>query len=320
MARKGYQFTTRVTVAEAADIAKHATLQAAATETSKTDARPVELLTKERVTKSPPARRRLLTWTAVAALILIASSGILIYSRVRGNVAFSTADTVILLVTNRTGDPVFDEALYTALRVGLEQTPYLNVLADDKVRGVMPSLNLPPAAKLTPEIARQICLSTNSRMVVASSIADAGNGFRIEIAGFDCQSGATVTRVQEDAASRNEIVRMLGLSGGATASCAGSLPYYKRATDADPEFALAYAALGLAYKSSGDPASAAAAEEKTFELRNRMTEATRFHAQNLYYDLTTGEEDKACSAAWEWCRPSLKTSLPTLTLPFAWNI
>jgi hypothetical protein len=145
-------------------------------------------------------------------LILIAASGIRIYSRVRGNVAFSAADTVILVVTNRTGDPVFDDALYTALRVGMEQTPYLNVLADNKVRGAMRSLNLPPGAKLTPEVARQVCLSTNSRMVVAGSIADAGNGFRIEMRGIDCQSGATLTRVQEDAVSRNEIVRMLGLS------------------------------------------------------------------------------------------------------------
>ena len=35
IARKGYQFTANVTVAEAADVAKHATLQAAATETLK---------------------------------------------------------------------------------------------------------------------------------------------------------------------------------------------------------------------------------------------------------------------------------------------
>src|ERR1700733_8968101 len=40
IARKGYQFTARVTVAEAADIAKYATPRAAATETSKSDARP----------------------------------------------------------------------------------------------------------------------------------------------------------------------------------------------------------------------------------------------------------------------------------------
>src|ERR1700719_1748196 len=59
IARKGYQFTARVTVAAAADIAKHATLQAAATETSKTDAQPVEFPSKEEVTKSPPPRLQL---------------------------------------------------------------------------------------------------------------------------------------------------------------------------------------------------------------------------------------------------------------------
>src|ERR1700679_2397081 len=53
IARKGYQFTPRVTVVpEAADIAKTATLQAAVTETSKTDARPVELPTEAKVTES----------------------------------------------------------------------------------------------------------------------------------------------------------------------------------------------------------------------------------------------------------------------------
>jgi eukaryotic-like serine/threonine-protein kinase len=319
IARKGYQFTGDVAAAETADTPKQVAVQVS----------------------TPRARRHLLAWMAAATLVLIAASGFWIYSRFSGKVAFSAADTVILVVTDRTGDPVFDDALYTALRVGLEQTPYLNVLADDKVRGAMRSLNLPPGAKLTPEIARQVCLSTNSRMVAASSIADAGNGFRIEIAGIDCQSGATVTRVQEDAVSRNEIVRMLGLSaarlrtalGEPRASMArfnkpleeatssspealqfltegyrrhlagdprGALPYYKRATDADPEFALAYVALGLAYYLSGDFPSSEAAEKKAFELRNRMTEAARFHAENIYYDAATGEEEKACSVAWEW--------------------
>src|SRR5277367_5732180 len=56
IARKGYQFTARVTVAEAVDIAKHPVLQGAATETSKTDARPVEFPTNEKVSQSPPLR------------------------------------------------------------------------------------------------------------------------------------------------------------------------------------------------------------------------------------------------------------------------
>src|SRR4030095_9372642 len=55
IARKGYQFTPDVTVAEGAGIAKHATLQAPATEISKTDARSMEFATKEKATKSPDA-------------------------------------------------------------------------------------------------------------------------------------------------------------------------------------------------------------------------------------------------------------------------
>src|SRR5271167_2181278 len=53
IARKGYQFTARVTVADAADTANHATVQDAATESSRGDARPVEFPSKEAATKSP---------------------------------------------------------------------------------------------------------------------------------------------------------------------------------------------------------------------------------------------------------------------------
>src|ERR1700733_5699742 len=59
IARKGYQLTAHVTVEERADIAKHATLRAAATETSKTDARPVEFPTRGKVTESPSPLARL---------------------------------------------------------------------------------------------------------------------------------------------------------------------------------------------------------------------------------------------------------------------
>ena len=112
-------------------------------------------------------------------------------------------------ISNQTGDPVFDDALNTALRLGLEQTPYLNVLATDKVRGTLALLKL-SATNVTPEIARQVCLRTNSKMVVASSIEDAGNRFGIELNAIDCQSGTAVARVREAVTIRNEVVRVLG--------------------------------------------------------------------------------------------------------------
>ena len=80
IARKGYQFTARVTVVAAEpDIAKLAMLQAAATETSKTDARPAEFPTEEKLTKSPPPRLRLRKWFAAAALLVVIAAAVWLY-------------------------------------------------------------------------------------------------------------------------------------------------------------------------------------------------------------------------------------------------
>src|SRR5271156_199935 len=187
IARKGYQFTADVTVAEAADVAKHATLQTVATETSKTDARPVELPTEEEVTKSPPPRLRLRKWFAAAALLAVIAVAFWLYWSHRRRGTLSATDTIVLAdVKNETSDPVFDDALDTALRYEMEQTPYLNVLGIDKVSGTLAQLKLPPASKLTPEVARQVCLSTNSKLVISQAISDAGNGYYLRMRALDC--------------------------------------------------------------------------------------------------------------------------------------
>jgi pentatricopeptide repeat protein len=67
-------------------------------------------------------------------------------------------------------------------------------------------------AKITPEIARQICLRTNSKMVVTSSIADAGNRFQIELNAIGCRSQENFARVQQDALRREDIVHALGVA------------------------------------------------------------------------------------------------------------
>ena len=292
----------------------------------------------QRETQPPRNTRR---WVGAIALLVVLASGGWIYWRFRNRVLLSASDTIVLAVNNQTGDPVFDDALYTALRVALEQTPYLNTLIDLKVRGTLRALNRSDDAKLTPEIAREVCLQTNSKMVVASSIADAGNGLRIELKGIDCRSGVTVAQVRQDAASRNEVVHLLGVSTAQLRNKLGepltsvakfnkpleqatspslealqlltegyrhhlagdpqaALPYYQRAIDVDPDFALAHAALGSAYQNLGELALAAAAVKKTYELRTRMTEPGRFHAEDSYYADITGEQEKALPILLQW--------------------
>jgi tetratricopeptide (TPR) repeat protein len=215
IARKGYQFTVRVTVvAEETDIAENATIQAAATETSKkTDARPVEFPTEEKVTKSPPPRLRLRKWFAATALLAVTASAFWLYWSYRRRVTLSATDTIVLAyVKNETGDPVFDDALDTALRYEMGQTPYLNVLGDDKVLGALAQLNLAPTTMLTPEAARRICGKTNSKLVISQSIGDAGNGYHLEMRALDCGSGATLAKEQAEIGKRNEVVDELGVT------------------------------------------------------------------------------------------------------------
>src|SRR5580658_6633598 len=212
IARKGYQFTARVTVAEAADIAEHAALHAVVTEPPRTDAPPVEFPSKEKVTESPPPRPRLRKWFAAAALLTVIAAALWLYWSYRPRAVLSATDTIVLAdVKNETGDPVFDDALDTALRYEMGQTPYPNVLGDDKVVGTLAQLKLPPTTKLTPEIAGQVCGKTNSKLVISQSIGDAGNGYRLQMRALDCGSGATVAEEQVDIGKRNEVVHELGV-------------------------------------------------------------------------------------------------------------
>ena len=166
-----------------------------------------------------PARRSLQVipswkWIAFAALLLIAVGGGESYWAWLHRPKLSPEDTIVLAeISNQTSDPIFDDALNTALAIELQQTPFLNVLAADKVRGNLKLLNHPMDAKITPEIALEICRRTHSKAVVASSIADAGNHFHLELKGIDCLSGRTFAHSSRDATKRNEIVHVLGVAG-----------------------------------------------------------------------------------------------------------
>jgi eukaryotic-like serine/threonine-protein kinase len=158
-----------------------------------------------------PQRVRLRRWLAAAALLAVGALSVWRYEVYRHRITLAPTDTIVLAdVDNRTGDPVFDDALNSALRYEMEQTPYLNLLGLDKAYATMGQLNLAAATKITPEIARQICSKTDSKMVISDSIADAGNRYHLEIRALDCGSGATLAEEMTDISGRNQVVHELG--------------------------------------------------------------------------------------------------------------
>src|SRR5258708_3848788 len=158
-----------------------------------------------------PARRRMRRVASAVVLLALVALGSWRYEVYRHRITLSPTDTIVLGdVDNQTGDPVFDDALNTALRYEMQQTPYLNVLGIDKVNATLAQLKLPPTTKIAPDTARHICGKTNSKMVISQSIADAGNGYHLEMRALNCESGATLAEERADISARNQAVHELG--------------------------------------------------------------------------------------------------------------
>jgi len=92
-----------------------------------------------------------------------------------------------------------------------------------------------------------------------------------------------------------------------------ALPYYHRAIELDPNFALAYAYLGDSFETSlQEPGLAAECLQKAYELRDRVTESERFSITSDYYALVTGELDKSLAANGAWANAFPREPIPHL--------
>ena len=294
------------------------------------------------LTERRPTRRRSRAWAAAAAIAVLAA-GLGLYSRLHRSVTLSDTDTIVLAdLGNETEDTVLGAGLNAALPVSLGQTPYLSVLAAQKVVGTLRLLNLPPTTKLTPDIALRVCGQTNSRMVVGGTVANAGNRYRIELSALDCQSKRQVARAAEEAGGRNEIVHTLGVAAARLREMLGepetSIARFNQplelATSSSPE-ALQQVILGYQHHFSLNRQEAAAkyrraieldsnfalaygalaavlqpvdlpssmkAGTKSYELRDRLIQPNRLRAEFGYHNLVVGDQEKACAVAQQWAQ------------------
>jgi tetratricopeptide (TPR) repeat protein len=120
-------------------------------------------------------------------------------------------DTVVLAdFSNTTGDPVFDDTLKTALRVSLNQSPFLNVLPENKVAATLKLMTRPPDTKLTPDVARELCQRADSKAYLAGSIANLGSQYVLGLKAVNCQSGDSLAQEQVTASSKEKVLDLLG--------------------------------------------------------------------------------------------------------------
>jgi eukaryotic-like serine/threonine-protein kinase len=127
--------------------------------------------------------------------------------------ALTDKDTIVLAdFTNTTGDTVFDGTLRQGLSVQLEQSPFLSIVSDEQIQQTLRMMGQKPDAKLTPEIARELCQRTSSTAVLDGSIAQIGTQYLVTLKAVNCVSGESLTSTEAQASDKNHVLDALGKS------------------------------------------------------------------------------------------------------------
>jgi eukaryotic-like serine/threonine-protein kinase len=161
---------------------------------------------------APKPRRRYTRMLVAGGVVLAAAFGFggWLYTARRAH-ALSETDTILLAdFTNKTGDPVFDDTLQQGLSVQLEQSPFLGLVSAGVVRRTMQMMGQSPEARLTPNIAREVCQRTGSKAYVAGSIANLGNQYVIGLSAVNCATGDSLVTEQVQAAGKERVLDALG--------------------------------------------------------------------------------------------------------------
>jgi tetratricopeptide (TPR) repeat protein len=152
---------------------------------------------------------------SAAAVAIAAVVGWGLYVRSRRPTALTEKDKVVLAdFSNATGDPVFDDALKQALAMDLEQSPFLNVLPDQKIRETLKLMGHSPSDRLTGDTAREVCQRTGSKAILAGSIVSLGSQFVVGVAATECQTGDSLAHEEAQAASKEAVLKALDTASG----------------------------------------------------------------------------------------------------------
>jgi len=288
--------------------------------------------------------RKSIQWAAVAGATIVvmglAVGGWLLFSRKAH--ALTDKDTIVLAdFDNKTGDPVFDDTLRQGLAVELQQSPFLSLISDTRIRQTLPLMGQPKDARLTPEIAQQVCERTASAAILEGSIASLGSQYVLGLRAKNCNTGSILDQEQIQAARREDVLNSLsqiarkfrirvgeslatmekhstllaeattpslealkaystGMKMHYSTGAAVGIPFFRRAVEIDPKFAMAYANLGLSYSTIGESVLSAESTTKAWQLRDRTSERERFFIDFLYDRQVTGNLEKAYQTLELW--------------------
>ena len=297
----------------------------------------------------------------IAALATVAIAASILFLNFRSARALTEKDTILLTdFVNTTGDSVFDGTLKQALAVQLGQSPFLNILSEDRVREALKFMGRSSDDRVDRDVGREICQRQRLKAMLVGSIASLGNHYVITLEAMNAQTGDAIGREQAEAENKEQVLHALGeaamklreklgeslqsiqkfdarieqattssleafkaFSLGVEQQLKGkyleAIPFLKRATEIDPNFALAYARMASMYYNSRQYDLAAEASQKAFELRDRVSERERLYISAGYYDNVTGELEKYLETLDLWKRTYPRDASPHNNLAVKYN-
>jgi serine/threonine protein kinase/tetratricopeptide (TPR) repeat protein len=145
---------------------------------------------------------------AASALVLVALMGV-----ARWRWWTPVVERSALLVgdiANGTGDPDFDGTLREAISIYLAQSPYLDLVSDERIRSTLQLMGLKSDARITHDVARQLCQRLGLQAMLEGSVAAVGSSTVVALAVTACDTDATIARQSVDVQRKEDVLKALG--------------------------------------------------------------------------------------------------------------
>ena len=146
----------------------------------------------------------------VPAAVAVLASLVAGYFYVQRRPQLTDKDTIVLAdFSNTTGDPVFDGTLRQGLAIQLEQSPFLSLVSEERIQKALGLMSRPADARLTPELAREICERTAGAAVLEGSIDSLGTQYVVGLRAKHCRTGNVLDEEQVQAARKEDVLNAL---------------------------------------------------------------------------------------------------------------
>jgi DNA-binding winged helix-turn-helix (wHTH) protein/tetratricopeptide (TPR) repeat protein len=206
--KRGYRFLAPVTRAGAI---AHETPSPAVIAAPALDTRPPAEI-------APPAAMPAVRHVSFHRLFLIAVIAIAIVGAAIGvyraygeKSALKSTDLVILSgFKNSTGEPAFDDTLFQAFRITLDESPFLNMMPDKTVRATLEGIGRQPGRQISLEDARAACAAARAAAVLHGEILQESGEYRLRLRAIRCQNERMLASEEVRVTSREEVLTALG--------------------------------------------------------------------------------------------------------------